>query len=598
MRLADALVEVLLEYGTSEAFGVTGRGSLYLTDAFARSENFNFTPLLHEQSAGYAALGYTSVSGKPSVCAVSTGVGSTNALTPLICAWQDQLPVIFLSGQNFSEFSTSLNPTGKRTHGEQELDLSPMVRSATKSFYLVDTPNNFEDSFRRALDSMFDGRPGPVWIDVPLDFQSAKVSLSPNRNPMRTYNPQELKKVEFPSSQLLEKANRPALLIGPSMRLDPSFGKLATLVERLGIPVFFESGAEDLFPTFHPNSIGAVGQMAGDPRAVACLENADLVIALGSLLRTSLTGTRIVDFLPNAQFVIFDYDDNEVPEALSNRATFAGKDFSSFLDSVIAQNKRYSSWLDACLVAKTIPHSALQIAGDSSGIDLHTLGSLLSHVSDAHTIFVSDSGFCEVILPSNTPLSENQRWLHPFSQGAMGFGTGAAIGAAGAFPDAKIVLVVGDGSLMMNVQDLQTISSKKLNISVVVVDNDMYGIIRFRQENLFRGRFIGVDEETGVSAPDWEQLAKSMNLCFTDILDSNHLDSRLGEALSIKGPNIVRLKGNPTQRYWEWVSAPMKKNQGEMASRATTIIEDRENQLEAAREALSAFAVGHGGAAK
>lgn len=510
----------------------------------------DFVPVMHEQTAGFAAMGFTAATGVPSICLLSSGVGSTNAISPLVCAWQDQLPILFISGQNFSSTASALKPTTKRTYGEQELNLGSIVESLTKKFVIVNNPDTFESSFTSALAELNEGRPGPVWVDVPLDYQSAKVNalgLSGESRDTRA----AMDKVQIGQfERLVQSANRPVILLGPSLNLHPDKSNILKALEDVGLPVVYEPGAESLFPRFHGNSFGPVGTMGCDPRALAVLESADLVIGIGALLRISLTGNNPEHFLPGTTFLIFDYDSSEIPEPLCHRSYFMGAPSLEAISSLRNERGRYKDWALAIEKIKRGPTEPNEPKTDQPGLDLHSLSEILCDAAEDDAIFVTDSGFCEVILPTNSRLVEGQTWVHPFSQGSMGYGTGAALGVANAFPRRQIVLIVGDGSLMMNLQDLHSIVSSHLNIKVLVVANDMYGIIRLRQADLFRGRLIGVDQSSGIASPDWPSLIVGLGIRFVDLIDHPVSKDSLASALAASGPTVVRLKGSPHQNYW------------------------------------------------
>lgn len=584
MRLADLLVESALERGINQFFGVTGRGSLHLSDAIARSAESDFVPMLHEQSAGFAAMGFTGASGQPSVCLLSTGVGSTNALTPLVCAWQDQVPVIFISGQNFSDFASTLNPTSKRTYGEQELNLRPMVQGVVKKFVFVDNPGNFEENFQDALDALTEGRPGPIWVDVPLDFQSSKVVRRSSRS-----NRTLASKISPPHAmdtfaETVEKSKRPIILVGPSMIFHPEKSAVVEQLTDLALPVVFESGAESLFPASFTNSLGAIGTMGSSPAAIAALEAADAVIGLGALFRINITGNDVRVFAPNAKLFLFDYDSNEIPPPLATRCVSFDTSPTAALEKLGLIDGDHGEWMKACQEAKALTLSLAAHPTDLRlGVDLHELAELLPDSAEEDAIFVTDSGFCEVILPTNSRLGPHQKWVHPFSQGSMGFGTSGAIGASHAFPERQVILIIGDGSLMMNLQDLHTISSLKLRIKILVIDNDMYGIIRLRQESLFRGRTIGVDESTGLGAPDWQEIAKGFGLPFTEVSTDLISVESLSSALSSPGPSLSRIQGSLSQEYWVPSKALTMKTAQVGADSKSIFLQALDLQLEMAR---------------
>lgn len=551
MRLVDFLFNELAKYQISNVFGVTGRSALYLSDGVAKSKELNFTPLLHEQSAGFAASAYTAYSGSPSVCLVSSGVGSTNAVTPLICAWQDQLPVVFVSGQNFSSNSSASQATTKRTFGEQELDIGQIVRSSVKRFLYVDNVLSFPKNLEEALNVMTQGRPGPIWIDIPLDFQSASIKvdgsaadyLPPPRAEGGIFGDEKIPLV-------VAEARRPLAVLGQGLLTSLERDGIIAQLRSASIPVAFEAGAEDFFPGNEAMNVGMLGAMGCSPLAVALSAEADLIITLGTTFRSSLVGQHPGDFAPSAKILAFDFDDSEIPPSLADRTLFGGAVTEEHLVKVLSLIDSDRKWLQQAAELQRKRPRLLEANVDGVEIDLHFLANLLPECVSEEAVFVTDSGFCEVILPGNTQLGARHRWVHPFSQGSMGYCLGSVIGIANANDAAEIVTVIGDGSLMMNVQDLHTIASNNYNVKIVVVDNDMYGIIRLRQEDLFRGRTIGVDSSTGVQSIDIGSLSEGFGLKFVDLSKGPLTASALKLALAEKGPVVIKINGSRTQSYW------------------------------------------------
>lgn len=548
MRLVDYLMNVLVQEGVTKAFGITGRGSLFLNDAVARSKEVDFVPLYHEQDAGFASLGFSSETGRPSVCMVSSGVGSSNALTPLVCAWQDQVPVIFLSGQNQSWAASALRPTTKRTYGDQELDLTNMVQNLVKSFFVVSNPGTFPSDLQGSLQAMLAGRPGPIWIDVPLDFQSSRVggaALGTQRGLA-----EQIGELMPGVTSVVRSASRPVLLVGPTARHLPRLDLVFDATIRLGLPVVCEAGGENLAHSFSPNFIGAVGKMGSNPRAQAVLESADLVVSLGSTFRSNLTSKSFADFLPGATFLVIDLDRMELPEELNSRAVFLGPSPLELWDALEREAGRFATWISGCqeLVGVVAVEPVSEPWGRS--VDLHELASALPSSALEGTSFVTDSGFCDVILPSTTQLRKGQKWHRPFSQGSMGAALGMVAGLSQVSPRRPIVAVIGDGSLMMNVQALQSAAQLSPDLKIILIDNDMYGIIKLRQSSLFRGRKVGVDADTGVGPVDWGLMAAAFGFDFEVYSRDIPLDDFLTRVLSRSGLCLIKLEGAPDQGYW------------------------------------------------
>jgi acetolactate synthase-1/2/3 large subunit len=564
VRLADVVVSKLLEFGIEEAFIVTGRGSLFLTDAVARDPRIHSVSMHHEQSAGYAAAAAAATTKRPSSCILSTGVGSTNAISAVLSAWQDEVPVFFISGQNYSKSSTSLTFETIRSYGEQEANIEKIVKSITNFSTTLDDPASIVSVLDTAFEAAMGPRKGPVWIDIPLDFQSARVAInssSLNSGSIKTSKPRQglrhdlhsNNEVTSPLTEVREQLNlseRPLILLGGGAGwVDKE--DLGNFLFRLNVPVTFESGAATSISLLNPLVIGSVGSLGCSRAGNFALQNADLVIMLGSQLRASLTGDSTSIFAPNAKLVLVDVDDTQVRKEIKHRVSLVPTGVESFIQefergSTITDSQLL--WIDKCVHWKeTLPRFIG--TGAATPIDLYDLADIIGKVSPSNSVFTTDSGFIELIIPTNAILLEGQDIIHPHSQGAMGFALPASVGAQVA-TGRPVVVIVGDGSIMMNIQELETIANLKTNIKILIVSNNAYAIIRRRQEELFRNRTIGTDTSNGVTVPDFKKVASAFGLDYLHIGDlgpSNQLAVK--KFLESARPGILEIKGLPNQDY-------------------------------------------------
>jgi acetolactate synthase I/II/III large subunit len=563
MRLADAVISSLIQFGVKETFYVTGRGSLFLTDAVARDPQILGMAVHHEQSAGYAAIAATVASKRPSSCILSTGVGSTNAISAVLSAWQDEVPVFFISGQNHSNSSTAITGEGIRSYGEQEANISEIVRSITNFSITVSDPSKIweiMDSAQRAANGK---RMGPVWIDIPLDFQSARVrsgegTLTPEPVQEKMFNGQELFRSATEEQEvsardallMVSNAARPIVLLGNGS-VWAGRNDLTQFLNQLGIPVVYESAAAGVYSTVNQASIGSVGTLGCSRAGNFAIQNSDLILALGSQFRTSLTGEDEKAFAPVAKIVSVDHDRSQLRNQFKNRVLSVNLGVAEFLNEAKQASlvgKKSSTWLQKCLEWKTeMPKFPSE--SPKTKVDLYQLAEELPLLAPKDAIFVTDSGFVELILPTNSPFTPGQEVVHPHSQGAMGFALPASLGVSKA-TDRPVVAVIGDGSIMMNIQELQTIVEHQPNTKVLVISNNAYAIIRRRQEELFRSRTIGTDSSNGVSLPSFEKLASAFGLPFLEVdqLDESTRPS-LARFLSEPGPGICEIAGLENQDY-------------------------------------------------
>lgn len=563
MRLADAVISSLIEFGVRETFFVTGRGSLFLTDAVARDSQMLGMAVHHEQSAGYAAIAAAVASKRPSSCILSTGVGSTNAISAVLSAWQDEVPVFFISGQNHSNSSTAITGEGIRSYGEQEANISEIVRSITNFSMTVSDPSKIMETMDTAHRAATGQRMGPVWIDIPLDFQSARVRsvagrLGPEADLEETSqgqepygSPSEKKPLAAKDALLMvSNAARPIVLLGNGS-VWAKRTELTGFLNQLGIPVVYESAAAGVYSTGNQASIGSVGTLGCSRAGNFALQNSDLILALGSQFRTSLTGEDENTFAPAAKIVSVDHDRSQLRKEFQNRVLSVNLSVSEFLNEAghaSSVGYRNSSWIEKCLEwKKEMPRFPSE--APISKVDLYQLAEELPLLAPKDSIFVTDSGFVELVVPTNSPFTNSQEVVHPHSQGAMGFALPASLGASQA-TDRPVVAVIGDGSIMMNIQELQTIVEQQRDIKILVISNNAYAIIRRRQVELFRSRTIGTDSSNGVSLPSFEKLALAFDLPFLRVkkLDESTRPS-LAKFLSEPGPGICEIAGLENQDY-------------------------------------------------
>jgi acetolactate synthase-1/2/3 large subunit len=553
MRVADYIVNTIFERGTDVIFSVSGRGALFLTDAVAKHGLIKNIPVHHEQSASYAAFAYAQYSGKVGACLVSTGCASTNALTGLLCAWQDNIPCIFISGQNVLSETSNYTGLKIRTYGQQEADIIPIVKTLTKYSAMLHKGSDIIEEIEKAYYYATEGRPGPVWLDIPLDLQSANIEIIEKAMGAPKYNGPAIDKVEMASiKNKLYRAKRPVILIGSGIRSAKAEYLLKEFVEKSKIPLVYSNSAPDIYGTKNELSIGSMGSMGSSRAGNFTIQNADLVLVLGNRLSTYSTGVDYCDFAREAITIVVDIDPTEHKKKSIRIDQFVHADVKDFLielnENQIELN--IDNWRNSCINWKKMFNEVEHQFTNSKNIDLYEFTKVLSKILPDKCCLVTDSGFIEVILPTNFNFGNGQRSIHPYSQGAMGFALPGSIGAHYA-SDEPIFVIVGDGSIMMNLQELQTISHNKIPAKIIVINNNGYGIIRRRQVELFRGRTIGTDSDNGVSCPDFKKVAHAFDLKYQLIIGKVGLEEKLKQLVNTEGPVICEVLCREDQSYIE-----------------------------------------------
>ncbi|MGI8489260.1 thiamine pyrophosphate-binding protein [Pectobacterium sp. S5] len=551
IRVADYVMKRLYQEGVEHLFMVTGRGVLYLSDAAAKQEGLDCICVHHEQAGAYAAMAYSQVNHKIGACLVSTGCASTNAITPVLCAWQDDVPMIVISGQNSLKETVTYTGLPIRTYGQQEADIISLVTPITKYAVMVSDPESIAMELDKAFHLACSGRKGPVWIDIPLDIQNMRVDED------------ELKRLEFNENKLsasdsdmeflleaLAASERPIVLIGSGVRSAGAEAVLDTVIDKYSIPVVYSASATDIYKSDKRLSIGAVGTMATNRAANFAMQNADLLIIVGSRMTSMTTGSNPEKFARCAKIIAIDIDENEYKKANLAVDKLILSDAKDFLNKLNSKdiNTSWNAWVDKCLHYKNIFPKCEDKYKLDGKVDLYYLADVLSAHLENDAVFVTDSGLEELIMPTTISFKEQQKCLHPVSQGAMGYALPAAIGAY--YSSGKqIVAVVGDGSIMMNLQELQTIRHNNLPIKILVINNNCYAVIRKRQVDLFRTRTVGTDADNGVSCPEFEKVANCFDIQYQLIESTDMVDQKLQEVLSCEGPILCEILSPEDQEY-------------------------------------------------
>jgi acetolactate synthase-1/2/3 large subunit len=551
IKLSDWVFQFLAGQGVKHVFQVTGGGAMHLNDSLGQCKEIEYICTLHEQAAAMAAESYAKVANALGVCVVTTGPGGTNALTGVAGAWLDSTPMLVISGQ--VKRADLKGATGVRQMGVQEVDVVAMATPVTKYAVTVTDPADIRYHMERAVHLARTGRPGPVWIDIPLDVQGAMIDQSS----LRAFTPPaaeiaglatapQLAEAVRKSIELLNAAERPVMLIGNGVRLGHARAEMRALIERLGLPVLTTWPAQDLVPDDHPLMIGRPGPVA--PRgANFALQNSDWMLALGARLDLVVTGYAPQNFARGAKKIQVDIDASElrkmgktidVPVCADVRAFIA--EMTRQLGAVkprdrIAWNTRCSEW-----TAK-YPVILPEYRSLSTGVSTYVLAEAISAASAPDDVIVSGSSGAGIeIFCLAVKLREGQRIFLTTALGAMGNGLPGVIGACIAHGKRRTIAVDGDGGLQLNIQELETIRRLNLPVKVFVLNNDGYASIRTSQSRYF-GRLAGADSTSGVTLPPLQGVVEAYGLPYARIDHDRDLAGQVSELLEAPGPLVVEV---------------------------------------------------------
>jgi len=522
LNVAEYLISRVVGLGIDTVFMVPGGGSMFINDAINQHDRLKFVCNLHEQASAVAAEAYAKVHGI-GCCVVTSGPGATNAITGLVGAWQDSTPVLFLSGQvKTSDFADEI---GVRSRGSQEVNITEMVRSCSKYATRITEPSNVRLELEKAIHLAMSGRRGPVWIDVPLDIQSAEI------------NPSELIGYEPPATEIhdqslndyveslladLEKSERPVLLLGYGIRSAGRAEMVSTFVEKVGIPTLLTWMSLDFLYDTHPLLIGKPGVVASRAANFA-VECADLVIAIGARLDNSVTAFSPNSFAPNAKKYVIDIDPNELKRFTNSKFSKLCIDAGMFIDLLQKQLPesdpfRFKVWAARCQSWKARFPVVTDDHLEQNPISVYALSEAIAQsLSDTDLIVSGSSGSAVEIFLHSFRFTRGKRVIHTASLGSMGFALPSIIGASCASPDSQIVSVDGDGGFFFNVQELETIRRLGIKFKLFVINNDGFSSIRNSQSQWFNGRVIAADRNSGLTLPSIEKVVRSYDLEYVKI---------------------------------------------------------------------------------
>lgn len=560
MKLSDYVVQFIAAQAVKHVFLVTGGGAMHLNNSLANEKRLVPICNLHEQASAIAAENYSKATNNLGVCMVTTGPGSTNAITGVAGAWLDSTPTLYISGQvkrPDRAFDRDNKPLGMRQVGVQEVDIVSIVRPITKYAVTILEASDIRYHLEKAVYLARSGRPGPVWIDIPLDIQASPIDDPAN---LRGFSPTELaaNSNELMSAELdkeigaiiaeLNRAERPLLLIGNGVRLSRAEGEMEQLIRRLDIPVEVTWLAIDLVPDSEPLYVGRPGTLA-QRGANFAVQNCDFLISIGCRLDRVVTGYAPERFARAARKAMVDIDPTELRKMDGTIHHSVCADAGRFMRALLArgaeiEKKDRSAWKQRCACWKeryplVLPEHKVR----EGRVSVYNFAEVMSGILNEGDYCISGSsgtGIELFLLAFRT--KSKQRIFHTTALGAMGFGIPAAIGAGlvgiAEGSGRNIVCVDGDGGFQFNIQELETIRRLNLPVKFFVLNNEGYGSIRASQTAFFGACTIGCDEATGQTLPDVRRVAEAYGIATDVITSQRDLGGEIGRVLRTPGPVV------------------------------------------------------------
>ena len=546
MKLSDYVMEFVADQGVKHVFMLPGGGAMHLNESLGRCKRLQFVCNLHEQACAIAAEAYAKVSGSVGVAMVTSGPGGTNAVTGVAGAWLDSMPCLFLSGQ---VKRADLKRGGLRQLGSQEIDIVSVVESITKYAVTVVEPDTIRYHLEKALHWATTGRPGPVWLDIPLDVQAAQIDPAQLAGFTPAKQDQPATDVSASANKLLDflkAAKRPVILAGNGVHVAHAVPEFAEMIERLKAPVLTTWLAMDLIGDAHPLFAGRPGSIA--PRgANFALQNSDLLLTLGARLDMGLTGYAHDKLARKAVKVMVDIDEAEISKMKTSVLLPIIADVGVFLREfnrqlAHAELPSYLPWVQRCQDwRQRYPVVQPEHRARQDRVSLYHFSEVLSEeLSAADLVASGSSGSAVELILLAFKVKGGQRIFHTRGLGAMGFGLPASLGACLAGGRRRTICIDGDGGFQMNIQELETVRRLQLPIKFFVVNNGGYASIRTSQQNYFQ-HLVAADATSGLTLPDIKKVAEAYrvrSMCIASPLD---LREQIRAVLEMPGPVVCEV---------------------------------------------------------
>ena len=580
-RLADYVADFLASKGVTDVFSVVGGGAMHLNDAFGHHEGLKVTYNHHEQACAIAAEAYARLDNKIAAVCVTTGPGGTNAITGVLGGWLDSIPMFIVSGQvrydTTARYALQYTGTPLRAMGDQEYDIVKSVTPMTKYAVMVEDPQTIRYVLEKAWHLATTGRPGPVWVDIPVNYQGMFIET----DTLQGYCPDEDDALLPPAvdaatiETIIEKiknAKRPVFHAGYGIRLSGAFDTFRKVLEKLNIPVVTYWNAIDLIETDHPLYCGRAGNM-GDRPGNWAIANADLILAIGTRISIRQVGYNWKTWAREAEVIMVDVDAAELkkPTLHVEMPVWAdAKDFLEKLDNATS-DKVFSgdAWLDKCRYWKENYPVVLPRQKEENGktANVYAFVDYLSSRLPENSLTAVSNGACCVVGHQAYVIQKGSRFANNSAVASMGYGLPAAIGTCIGGGRKETICLEGDGSIMMNLQELQTILTNRLPIKIFMINNNGYHSIRITQTNLFSHHCkVGIGEESGdLSFPEFKKIAEAFGYPYYSASSNAEMQKVVDQVLSQEGPVFCEIFTD-TQQVWEPKSSTKRLPDGTLVS--------------------------------
>ncbi|MDO5156748.1 MAG: thiamine pyrophosphate-binding protein [Eubacteriales bacterium] len=580
-RLADYVADFLVAHGVTDCFSVVGGGAMHLNDALGHKEGLKVTYNHHEQACAIAAEAYARLDNRIAAVCVTTGPGGTNALTGVVGGWLDSIPMFIISGQvrydTTARYALQYTETPLRAMGDQEYDIVKSVENMTKYAVMIEEPKQIRYALEKAWHLATTGRPGPVWIDIPVNYQGGYIET----DELEGYDPTE-DDAKLPPAvdettirivlEKIKNAKRPVFHAGYGIRLSGGYDEFRKVAEKLNIPVVTYWNAVDLIEDEHPLYCGRAGNM-GDRPGNWAIQNADLILAVGTRISIRQVGYNWKTWARAAEVIMVDVDQAELkkPTLHVEMPIWAdAKDFLTKMDAMLPEKLRETDeWNATCERWKkeypaVVPRQWIE-NGETANV--YAFIRYLSSKLPENSLTAVSNGACCVVGNQAYVIQKGSRMANNSAVASMGYGLPAAIGTCIGGGRKTTICLEGDGSIMMNLQELQTILTNKLPIKLFLINNNGYHSIRLTQNNLFHDHCkVGIGEESGdLSFPEFEKIAKAFGYPYYSAHSNKEMMKVVDEVLQTEGPVFCEIFTD-TKQVWEPKSSTKRLEDGTLVS--------------------------------
>lgn len=588
IRLADYVADFLTEHGVTDVFSVVGGGAMHLNDALGHKEGLKVTYNHHEQACAIAAEAYARIDNRIAAVCVTTGPGGTNALTGVVGGWLDSIPMFIISGQVRYDTTAryALKEAGAkvRAMGDQEYDIVKSVEPMTKYATMIEDPKDIRYALEKGWHLATTGRPGPVWIDIPVNYQGGYIET----DELKGYDPAEDDKNLPPKTDLsvaltvaekIKKAKRPVFHAGYGIRLSGGYEVFRRVAKKLNIPIVTYWNAVDLIEDDDPLYCGRAGNMGDRPGNFA-IQNADLILAIGTRISIRQVGYNWKTWARAAEVVMVDIDEGEMkkPTLHVDMPVWAdAKDFLATLDTAcdqlsggVKEARLFTdeAWLDTCRNWKrdypVVGEEQWKESG--KGANVYAFIRYMSSCLPKNSLTAVSNGACCVVGNQAYVIQEGSRMANNSAIASMGYGLPAAIGTCIGGGRRETICLEGDGSIMMNLQELMTVITNNLPIKIFLINNDGYHSIRITQTNLFNKNFVGIGPQSGdLSFPEFKKIAEAFGYRYYCAKSNEEMKKVVDEVLSLEGPVFTEIFTD-TEQVWQPKSSTKRLEDGTLVS--------------------------------